>query len=93
MNKCLKITFANEIPSNFLRNIVQKYAQKCYIEGIAQVIVPEKRVKIIACGKKCNVDDFVDQLHKQFSEHAIQDVEIEPFSRDKDYRNVFRIIE
>ena len=89
MNKCVKITFPNEIPTNFLRDVIQKHAQKCDIEVIAQ----DKRVKIIACGQKGNVDDFVDQLHKQFSEHAIQDVEIEPFSRDKDYRNVFRIIE
>jgi len=93
MDKCLKITFPNKIPSNFLRDVIQKHAQKCDIEGIAQVVVQDKRVKIIACGQKCNVDDFLDQLHKQFSEHAIQDVEIEPFSRDKDYRNVFRIIE
>lgn len=94
MNKCLKITFSQgEVPSNFLRSVVQKHAQKLDIEGVAQIITSSKKVRIIACGAKGSVDDFIDILHKSFSKHAIKDVEIEPFSHDKDYRNVFRIIE
>jgi len=94
MNKCLKITFSQmTMPSDFLRSVVQKQAKKFDIEGTAQVFAVDKKVRIIACGMKCAVDDFLDNLHKKFSDFAIQDVEIEPFSRDKDYRNVFRIIE
>ncbi len=81
------------MPSNFLRSVVQKYAKKLDVEGVAQVVVADKKVRIIACGIKDSVDDFLDILHKSFSQHAIQDVEVEPFTRDKDYRNVFRIIE
>ena len=76
-----------------MRSVVQKHAQKLDIEGIAQVVMADKKVRIIACGIKDSVDDFLDVLHKSFSQHAIQEVEIEPFIRDKDYRNVFRIIE
>jgi len=94
MNKCLKITFSkSNIPSNFLRSVVRKHAQKLDIEGIAQVVPVDKKVCIIACGLKAAVDSFVDFLHKCFLEFSIQDIEIEPFVRDKDYRNVFRIIE
>lgn len=81
------------MPSNFLRTVIQKHAKNLDIEGIAQAINSSKKVRIIACGIKDSVDDFIDILHKNFSEHAIQDVEIEPFIRDKDYRSVFRIIE
>ncbi len=92
--KCLKITFSQQnMPFNFLRSVVQKNAQKRDIEGIAQLVATDKKVRIIACGIKGSVDDFVDVLHKSFTEHAISEVEIEPFRRDKDYRNVFRIIE
>jgi len=94
MNKCIKITVSKDkIPNDFLRSVVQKHAQKFNIEGIAQVFVPDKKVRIIACGLKPDVDGFIDQLHKRFSELSIQGVEVEPYIKDKDYRNVFRIIE
>lgn len=94
MNKCLKITFSKaKMPSNFLRSVVQKHAQKLDIEGIAQVLMADQKIRIIAYGIKDAVDSFVDVLHKSFSEHSIQEVEIEPSIRDKDYRKVFRIIE
>ena len=94
MTKCLKITFSKtEMPPDFLRSFVQKHAKKLDIEGIAQVLMGDQKIRIIAYGVKDNIDTFVDLLHKRFSEFSIQEVEIEPFIRDKDYRNVFRIIE
>ena len=94
MNKCLKITFSQQkIPVNFLRSFVQKNAQKFNIEGAAQLIAPDKKIRIIACGQKKEVDSFIDILHTKFIELAIRDTSIEPYIKDKNYRNVFRIID
>lgn len=93
MNKCLKITFsAINLPEDFLRAFVREKAQQLKLEGIAQVIPADKRIKIIACGLKDNVDTFVDDLHKGDSKIYLEDIEIEPFSKDRDYRGVFRVI-
>ncbi|TET05997.1 hypothetical protein E3J79_03575 [Candidatus Dependentiae bacterium] len=94
MTKCLKITFSKtKMPPDFLRSVVQKHAKKLDIEGIAKVLMVDQKICIIACGVKDNIDAFVDLLHKRFSEFSIHEIKIEPFIRDKDYRNVFRIIE
>lgn len=93
MNKCLKITFVADFPENFLQTVIQKNAKKLSIEGIAQIVGPGKKVRIIACGMKDSVDQFLDVLHRGVSECALEDIEIEPFLKDKDYRGVFRIIE
>ena len=80
MNKCLRITFSGEYPSTFFRNFIQKNARGLNIEGIAQVM-PDSRVRSIACGTKGTGKVF------------LEDIEIEPFLKDKDYRGVFRVIE
>ena len=93
MNKCLKITFsAVNLPENFLRAFVQKKAQKLNIEGIAQLILSDGQVKIVACGPKEDVDAFVDDLHQGSAKTYLEDIEIEPFLKDKDYRGIFRVI-
>lgn len=93
MKKCLKITFGTNIPEGFLQSSVQKHARKFSIEGTAQIISAENQIRVIACGEKEHVDEFLDNLHKEFSKAKINDYEIEPFLKDKDYRGVFRIIE
>lgn len=91
MNKCLKITLTIEPKAGFLQNFVQKYARKFELEGLAQPVGSGK-VKIIICGEKEHVDDFVDVIHKE-SPKEVHDIEIEPFLKDRDYRGVFRVIE
>lgn len=93
MKKCIKITFEAQIPKGFLQDSVQKHARSFDIEGMAQIIIADNQVRVIACGEKEAVDDFLDNLHKDFSKAKIADIEIEPFLKDKDYRGVFRIIE
>ena len=93
MKKCIKITFEASIPKGFLQASVQKHAREFSIEGMAQIILSENQVRVIACGEKEAIDNFLDNLHKDFSKAHIADIEIEPFLRDKDYRGVFRIIE
>jgi acylphosphatase len=92
MNKCLRITLTVEPKAAFLQNVVQKYARKFELEGLAQPMGSDK-VRIIVCGEKELVDDFIDIIHKESPKADVQDIEIEPFLKDKDYRGVFRVIE
>jgi acylphosphatase len=93
MNKCLKITFGADVPEGFLQNFIQKTAKKFNLEGTVQMIPAEDRIKIVICGPKDKVDQFVDVLHKGSGKAVVDDIEIEPFLKDKDYRGVFRVIE
>ncbi|HZW61443.1 MAG TPA: acylphosphatase [Candidatus Babeliales bacterium] len=92
MNKCLKITFSGDFPEDFFQNFIQKNAKKLKVEGTVQFI-EHNLVKIIACGTKEAVDAFLDVLHKGSGEIFLEDIEIEPFLKEKDYRGVFRVIE
>ncbi len=93
MNKCLKITFSGAMPEGFLHNFIQKNAKKLNLEGTAQVVTSENKVRIVVCGDKDEVDQFIDLLHKGSGKVILEDIQIEPFLRDKDYRGVFRVIE
>lgn len=94
MYKCLKINFsAATIPNNFLRTYVQKKAHQLQLEGTAQLVKADKAVKIIVYGLKESVDNFVDFLHKRPGNTILEDIEVEPFIKDRDYRGAFRIIE
>lgn len=92
MNKCVRIAFNGTIKENFLNTIILKHARKLNIEGFAQVIPPSK-IKIVACGIKEQVDEFIDLVHKEIAAFQVQELEVEPFLKDKDYRGVFRVIE
>jgi len=87
MNKCLKITVSVDPIEGYLQSVVQPQARKFDLEGMVKPL-SENQVSIIVCGKKEQVDAFVDFLQKE----AVSDVEIEPFVKDKDYRGVFRVI-
>jgi len=92
MKQCLRISFSMDIPENFLQNVIQKNARDLELEGTAQV-VDSIHIKIVACGSKENVEEFLDILHKKRSQESMENFEIEPFLKEKDYRGVFRIIE
>lgn len=91
MNKCLRITLEGEIPEGFLRLFIQKHARKLELEGTAQMI--DGKVRVVVCGNVESVDSFLDVLHKGSSTYTPQDIEVEPFLKDRDYRGVFRVIE
>lgn len=92
MNQCLRITFSLKVASDFLPQCVRKEAQSLGIEGIAQAI-DQGKIKIIACGSKQSVEQFIDFLHAQAAKTAVEDIQVEPILKEKDYRGVFRIIE
>lgn len=93
MTQCLRITFTLEkLPKNFLHSVVQKEAQKLGLEGAVQ-IMGDNLIRIIVCGKKEAVDQFIDFLHHKTAKEVVSSIEMEPFIRQKDYRGVFRVIE
>lgn len=92
MSQCLRISFSMELPENFLHTFIQKHARSLHLEGTVQVEA-NSAVKVIVCGKKEDLDSFVDLLHKRAAKDALESIELEPFISDKDFRGVFRVIE
>jgi len=92
MKKCLKITFILNKPEGFLHDFVQKHARMLHLEGTVQVVQPNS-ISIVACGSKENIDTFLDIIHQGVSSHIPENVSVEPFLKDRDYRGIFRILE
>lgn len=91
MSQCLYITLAVKGAKKIIPAI-QKRARSLSLEGTAQTI-GDVKIVIMICGTKTAIDDFVDSLHKEAAKKTIEDIQIEPFMKTKDYRGVFRIIE
>ena len=91
MNKCLRIFCTAEPIGDILRSFIQEHARKLGLEGTAQVV--EGQIKIMVCGKKDDIDVFIDILHAGNNKFSLSEIEIEPFFKEKDYRGVFRVIE
>lgn len=92
MKKCLKITFISKKSEKLLYDFIQKHARKLEIEGTVQFVEPNE-IAIIACGTKENIDTFLDIIHQGFGSYIPEDVHVEPFLKDKDYRGMFRVLE
>lgn len=92
MKKCLKIAFGALGPDKLLHEI-QKRGAKLGVEGTIQFVPSDREFRIVVCGLKEQVDQFVDLLHKDAALTGAADINIEPFVKVKDYRGAFRIIE
>lgn len=92
MKKCLKIAFGTSSPGQLIADI-QKKGTKLGVEGTIQFVPADKEMRIVVCGLKEQVDQFVDLIHKDIAQAGINDINIEPFVKVKDYRGAFRIIE
>ncbi len=92
MNKCLKIVLIADFPQGFLRAFIQKHARDLNLEGTVR-IESANEIRIVVCGSKDSVDEFLDILHTGSPKCRPEDVQIEPFLKGKDYRGVFRVIE
>lgn len=92
MKKCLKITLVSKMVKGAVRDAIQVAARKLGLEGTVQHIEPNEMV-IIACGEKENIDAFLDVVHQGFDGMIPEDVLVEPFLKEKDYRGIFRILE
>ncbi len=91
MSRCIKMTFSVQRSSEKLLNALQKQALECKLEGFVMASTPET-VKIIACGVSADLDTFLDKVDEVIAAQGGQDVIIDPFLKDKDYRGVFRIM-
>lgn len=92
MYKCLKITFTGNLPKGFLQKTVLKCARDYPVEGLAQLMM-DNLVKIIVCGPLAEVDSFLDELYDEMHEIEMQELQVEPFVKDRDFRGVFRVLE
>lgn len=92
MKQCLRITFSMDVPEDFFQGVVQKSAQQLGLEGTVQRVNDES-IKIIICGKHEAVDEFIGHFHKAVGVASVENFQIEPFIKEKDYRGVFRVIE
>lgn len=92
MKKCLKITFVSPVLDGGMRDFIQTAARKLGLEGTVQVIEPNE-ISIIACGAKNAIDEFLDIIHQGFGSYIPEDVHVEPFLKERDYRGIFRILE
>ena len=92
MKKCLKITFVSTILDGGMRDFIQLQARKLGLEGTVQAIEPNE-ISIIACGSKETIDEFLDIIHQGFGVYVPENVQVEPFLKERDYRGIFRILE
>lgn len=92
MKKCLKITIISDaFDENFYENL-KSAARGLSLEGTVQKISSGKIV-ILVCGKKDNVDALLDMIHQGFEGKSHEDIQVEPFLKEKDYRGIFRVLE
>ena len=93
MNQCLRITFVVPVGKREkLRAKIHKQARTLLLEGTVQV-VRDTHIKVVACGSRENMEQFLDTLHHEIARQKCDTLEIEPFLKERDYRGVFRVIE
>ena len=91
MIQCLMITLTVGSLKGFLDRFVKNNASKLHLEGVAQLI-SDDHVRIIVCGKSRDIDDFVDVIYEKSSKFKLDDIQIESYFKERDYRGVFRVV-
>lgn len=91
MDQCLMISITAGLAKKFLESFVKKYANDFSLEGSAR-IVDDNMVKIVVCADSQSLDGFIDMIYKNFDKYKIEDISVESFFREKDYRGIFRVI-
>ena len=92
MKQCLRITFLLPSNNNFLQKLVQRQARQLELEGVAQMI-DEQRVQVVACGSKEAIEKLIDTIYQGDSKAHPENVEVEPFTKEQNFRGIFRVIE
>lgn len=91
MRKCVKIKAIGKVQDESYKNFIQKAAQSLAIEGTLQNI-ELNGIMIHACGPSINLEKFIDALYQGTEKNGIKELNTEPFTNEKDFRGVFRII-
>ncbi len=92
MRQCIKIKVVGNVQMASYREYVRKNAQRYDIEGTVQNAEDKQSVIILASGVAEKLDEFIDALYKGTSESKVDEVQVEPMIKEKDFRSVFRII-
>lgn len=91
MDQNLLITMTVGLANKFLDEFVKKYANSLSLEGSAR-LASDGKIKIVLCGNSDKVDGFIDILYQNFEKYQIDDISVEPYFRERDYRGIFRVI-
>ncbi|MCB9493068.1 MAG: acylphosphatase [Epsilonproteobacteria bacterium] len=92
MKKCLKITVSGKVKGVGYREYAKKHATNLEIEGTAQNSDDDQQVIIYARGQADNLEKFIDHLYKGSTKSKVEDIFAEPFTQERDFRGVFRVI-
>lgn len=92
MKQCMQIVISIKKQQATFEDHVKKMALECQIEGVMQFL-SKTSLKVIACGTKEYIEQFIDTLHQKKVTDLFGDLIIEPIFTEKDFRGVFRIIQ
>ena len=92
MSKSVCITLSMPVSDDILKNLVSKSATKLKLEGTAHA-VDDDTIRIITRGSADSIDEFIDALYAGYKNKIPAGVEIEPYTKEHNFRGVFRVIE
>ncbi len=92
MKQCMQIVISIKKQHAAFEEHMKAMAQECHIEGVMQFL-SKTSLKVIACGTKEYIEQFIDGLHQKKIVDLFGDLAIEPIFTEKDFRGVFRIIQ
>lgn len=92
MNKSVCITVSIPVTQDLLKNLIYKSAVNLKLEGTAHA-VGNDTIRIITHGSIDNIDEFIDALYAGYKSNIPEVVEVEPYTKEHNFRGVFRLIE
>lgn len=92
MKKCIKVQFSAKNPQEFLKHVMPTGIKNYKVEGFAQVVDSQK-VQIFMCAEQQELDNFLDLIYENIDRYILENIEVEPFLKDRDFRGVFRVVE
>jgi len=92
MKKCIKVQFSTKNPQDFLKQVVPVAIKNFRVEGFVQVL-DMGIVQIFMCASQEELDNFLDLIYENIDRYSLENIEVEPFLKDRDFRGVFRVVE
>ncbi len=92
MKKCIKIQFYTTKPQDFLKHVLPHGIKNFKVEGFAQAL-DVKTVQIFICAEQEELDKVLDLIYENIDRYTLENIEVEPFLKDRDFRGVFRVVE
>ena len=89
--RCVKVVFDVKTYQSVLLEKIQSEAHARALEGCLIVHHPNT-IKIVVCGTGDAVELFVDFIYAVMAAYEGNQMAVDAFLKDKDYRGVFRVI-